>query len=45
VLGKSIAIVLMLVGRVGPLAVAAAIAAPERKPVRYRYAYEDVIVG
>ncbi len=45
VLGKSIAVVLMLVGRVGPLAVAAAIAAPERKPVRYRYAYEDVIVG
>lgn len=44
-LGKGIAIVLMLVGRVGPLAAAAAIAAPERQRVRYRYAYEDVIVG
>lgn len=44
-LGKAIAIGLMLVGRVGPLAAAAAIAAPERRRVQYRYAHEDVIVG
>lgn len=43
--GKAITIALMLIGRVGPLAVAAAIAAPVHHAVRYRYAYEDVIVG
>ena len=44
-LGKGITVGLMLIGRVGALAVAAAIAAPERRSVQYRYAYEDVIVG
>ncbi len=43
--GKYVAILLMFIGRVGPLALAAAIALPMRRAGRFRYAYEDVIVG
>jgi trk system potassium uptake protein TrkH len=38
-------ILLMFVGRVGPLALASAIALPMRRTGRFRYAHEDVIVG
>ena len=38
-------ILLMFVGRVGPLALAAAIALPMRRSGRFRFAHEDVIVG
>ena len=39
-------VIMMFVGRVGPLAFAAAlaVAAHQRGP-RFRYAYEDVVVG
>lgn len=44
--GKWLTSLLMFVGRVGPLTFAAALAvAAERQDVRYRYAYEDVVVG
>lgn len=36
---------LMFVGRVGPLAVAAALARPIRSSPQFRFAYEDVMVG
>jgi trk system potassium uptake protein TrkH len=38
-------IVLMYLGRVGPLAFAASIALPHEPRGRFRYAYEDVVVG
>lgn len=39
-------ILLMFVGRVGPLTVGAALARPDLLPARrFRYAYEDVIIG
>lgn len=44
VAGRWLTIVLMYIGRVGPLVFAAAIALP-RRPALYRYADEDVIVG
>jgi len=43
--GRAIIIVLMFVGRVGPLSFAAALARPIRAGARFRYAYEDVMVG
>ena len=44
--GKWLTVLLMLVGRVGPLTFAAALAAAaERQDVTYRYAYGDVPVG
>ena len=44
--GKWLTLVLMFVGRVGPLTFAAALAiAAEPDDVAYRYAYEDVVVG
>ncbi|HYD55202.1 MAG TPA: potassium transporter TrkG, partial [Gemmatimonadaceae bacterium] len=44
--GRGVAIGLMFVGRVGPLAFAAALAAAARsRGPDYRYAYEDVVVG
>ena len=35
----------MVLGRIGPLIVLAAMAARQRRRVRYRYAHEDVIIG
>ncbi len=44
--GKWLVILLMFVGRVGPLTFAAAVARRVRLPSeRFRYAYEDIIVG
>jgi len=43
--GRVITIVLMFLGRVGPLAFAAAISIPERRLGRFRFAHEDVNVG
>ncbi len=44
--GRWTAILLMFMGRVGPLAFAAAITrSAERRRARYRYSYEDVVVG
>jgi len=43
--GKIILILLMFLGRVGPLGLAAAIFVRSRKCESYRYAYEDVVVG
>jgi trk system potassium uptake protein TrkH len=44
--GKWLTVLLMFVGRVGPLTFAAALAiAAERQDVAYRHAYEDVVVG
>lgn len=44
--GRLLIVFLMFVGRVGPLAVASSMAlARARRPVRYRYAHEDVVVG
>lgn len=44
--GRWLAILLMYVGRVGPLTFAAAIALQRPGPVgEFRYAYEDVVVG
>jgi trk system potassium uptake protein TrkH len=44
--GRWLTIVLMYVGRVGPLAFAASIALPEAQRLReFRYSYEDVVVG
>lgn len=42
---KVATILLMFIGRVGPLALAAAIALPMRRSGRFRFAHEDVIVG
>lgn len=43
--GKWTAILLMFLGRVGPLTLAAAITLRRRAERRFRYAYEDVVVG
>jgi trk system potassium uptake protein TrkH len=44
--GKVTTIVLMFLGRVGPLTLAAALARPPKAAGRrFRYAYEDVVVG
>jgi trk system potassium uptake protein TrkH len=46
VLGKWMAIVLMFLGRVGPLTFAAAIALRDPTPAgEFRYAYEEVVIG
>jgi trk system potassium uptake protein TrkH len=44
--GRVVVVVLMYLGRVGPLAVASAMAvAVGRKTTQYRYAQEDVVIG
>lgn len=44
--GRVVAVVLMFLGRVGPLTFAAALALRARRfEAAYRYAYEDVVVG
>jgi trk system potassium uptake protein TrkH len=43
--GRWITIGLMFLGRIGPLALGAAITLQERRPGRFRFAREDVIVG
>jgi trk system potassium uptake protein TrkH len=43
--GRLLTILLMYVGRVGPLTFAAAIALRKRPAGEFRYAYEDVVVG
>lgn len=43
--GRFVTIVMMFVGRVGPLSVAAALARPAQGASRIRYAYEEVVVG
>jgi trk system potassium uptake protein len=43
--GRVVAIVLMFLGRVGPLTFAAALARNPAQPERFRYAYEGVVVG
>ena len=46
VVGRLLTILLMFVGRVGPIAFAAALAVTARRGrVNYRYAYEDVVIG
>lgn len=40
-----ITILLMFIGRIGPLALTAAIALPMRHRTQFRYAHEDVIIG
>lgn len=45
VIGKITTILLMFLGRVGPLTFAAALAFAMRREGRFRYAYEDVVVG
>lgn len=42
---RCLTIALMYLGRVGPLAFAASIALPHEPRGRFRYAYEDVVVG
>ncbi len=44
-LGRCILIGLMFLGRIGPLTFAAALAVRYARAKRFRYAYEDVIVG
>ena len=45
-LGRIIIIFLMFIGRVGPLAVASAMAIAEhRAPIKYRHPHEDVVIG
>jgi len=43
--GRWIIILLMFIGRVGPLTFAAALALQRRRTRQFRYAYEDVVVG
>lgn len=44
--GRVTTVLLMFLGRVGPLAFAAALARPRRQPVGgFRYAHEDVVIG
>jgi trk system potassium uptake protein TrkH len=43
--GRWVVIVLMFLGRVGPLTIAAALVARRPRKSRFRYAYEDVVVG
>jgi trk system potassium uptake protein TrkH len=45
VFGRWLIIALMFLGRVGPLTLAAALARPIGATARFRYAYEDVMVG
>jgi trk system potassium uptake protein TrkH len=46
VAGKVLTVLLMFIGRVGPLTFAAALVlAAQRRDAQYRYAYEDVVVG
>jgi trk system potassium uptake protein TrkH len=45
VAGRLVVVVLMFLGRVGPLSFAAALAVRRPQPGRFRYAYEDVMVG
>jgi trk system potassium uptake protein TrkH len=44
-IGRWLVIALMFLGRVGPLTVAAALARPVAAADRFRYAYEEVMVG
>jgi trk system potassium uptake protein len=43
--GRGLAVLLMYLGRVGPLMFAAAIALPSRRRSTFRYAHEDVVIG
>ena len=43
--GRVVAVLLMYIGRVGPLTFAAAIALPRQRRTAFRYAYEDVVIG
>jgi trk system potassium uptake protein TrkH len=43
--GRLLTVVLMFIGRVGPLTVAAAMSQPRPRLGRFRYAYEDVPIG
>jgi trk system potassium uptake protein len=43
--GRFITILLMFLGRVGPLTLAAALVISRRRRTHFRYAYEDVVVG
>lgn len=43
--GKGLIILLMFLGRVGPLTVGIAILTQKRKPLSYEYAEEEVIIG
>ncbi|MGW8282494.1 MAG: TrkH family potassium uptake protein [Gemmatimonadota bacterium] len=44
--GRLVIVFLMFVGRVGPLAIASSMAMPRgRRPLDYRFAHEDVVVG
>ena len=43
--GRAVVVLLMFLGRVGPLTLAAALARPAVRASRFRYAYEDVTVG
>jgi trk system potassium uptake protein len=43
--GRGLTVLLMYLGRVGPLTFAAAIALPRRSRSAFRYAYEDVVIG
>jgi len=44
-MGRSTITVLMFLGRVGPLTLAAALVIRRPRKSRFRYAYEDVVVG
>jgi len=43
--GRWIIILLMFIGRVGPLTFAAALTIRRHRTPQFRYAYEDVVVG
>jgi trk system potassium uptake protein TrkH len=43
--GRLVLVPAMVLGRIGPLIVLAAMAARQRRRVSYRFAHEDVIVG
>jgi len=43
--GRWITILLMFLGRVGPLTLTAALVIGRKKRAHFRYAYEDVVVG
>ena len=43
--GRGIMILLMFLGRVGPLTIAAALTVRRSGELGFRYAYEDVVVG
>jgi trk system potassium uptake protein TrkH len=44
-MGRVVITILMFLGRVGPLTLAAAFVLRRPRKVRFRYAYEDVVVG